>query len=151
MNIKRFLELLFKFNFKEFLWLKWIKWEIPQNLQRPHIQNDLGLHFGKSRRCTFRFCQRKHNAVAKVIQGEGKTFSFYLLIFFISHPSLIWFLSRVWQRTPNSGQFFSVVHDDTKCSLDPFRGPNPPLFSTFCHTPPRAGFRWCHHQSMEGN
>ena len=117
MNIKRFLELLFKFNFKDFLWLKLIQWEIPQNLQRPHIQNDLGLHFGKSRRCTFRFYQRKHNAVAKVIQGEGKTFSFYyhyfLLFFFIAHPSLIWFLSRVWQRKStcdlrNLGSFFST-------------------------------------------
>ena len=103
MNIKRFLELLFKFNFKDFLWLKLIQWEIPQNLQRPHIQNDLGLHFGKSRRCTFRFYQRKHNAVVKVIQGESKTFSFYYhytfySFFSIAHPSLVWFLSRVWQR-----------------------------------------------------
>ena len=114
MNIKRFLELLFKFNFKDFLWLKLIQWEIPQNLQRPHIQNDLGLHFGKSRRCTFRFYQRKHNAVAKVIHGEGKTFSFYyhyFLLFFyctsfpylVSKPGLT---EKINLWPPKFGQFF---------------------------------------------
>lgn len=123
------------------------------------LQNDLGLHFGKSRRCTFRFYQRKHNAVVKVIQGESKTFSFYYhytfySFFSIAHSSLVWFLSRVWQRKSICdlrilGSFFSGAWWH-KMFTRSFLWTCPPLFPTFCQTPPRAGFRWCHHQSMEG-